>query len=75
MQPQEYKLFSRFLDRLSDYLYENGWYSNGYYIRRDCHSFVEVEKYLTKHCFNKKVSAELVKKLKTESELIEQTYE
>lgn len=75
MLPHEYKLFNRFLDRLNDYLYERGWSTNGYYIRQKCKSFEEVEAYLTEHCYGKEESAEIVKKLKTESELIEQNYE
>lgn len=66
MQPYEYQEFNRFIERLDDYLYERGFYTNGYYIKQKCKSYQDVEKYLTEHCYEPSESAEIVKKLREE---------
>jgi len=68
--PQDYQEFSRFLERLDEYLYERGFYINGYYIRKNCQSYEDVQKYLTKHCYDDSESANIVRKLKEETQNI-----
>jgi len=68
--PQDYQEFSRFLERLDDYLYDHGWYTNGYYIKQKCQSYQDVEKYLTEHCYEAAESAVIVRKLKEETQSV-----
>ena len=66
LAPKEYQHFNRFLDRLDDYLYDQGWYTNGEYIKQKCKDYQEVETYLTEHCYGAFESKRIVEQIKSE---------
>ena len=57
IDPEE---FERFLNLLDDYLYNHGWYINGWYIREKCFTYLAVEDYLEEHCYSRAKSKEVV---------------
>ena len=59
--------FSRFLDTLDDYLYSQGWYINGYYIKKKCQTYDQVEQYLIDHCDGETKAREIVARIKLET--------
>jgi len=59
--------FQRFLDALDQYLYDQGWYINGFYIKQKCKTFAEAEQYLIDHCYTKTESAEIVARIKLQT--------
>jgi len=68
--PHNYQEFNHFLDRLDDFLYDHGWYINGRYIKQNCNSYADVEKYLTEHCYNAEESKRIIKRLQEEIQSI-----
>jgi len=70
--PDDYVEFERFLDRLDDYLYERGYYTNGRYIKEKCKTYEEVEKYLNEHCtfINEQDGKIIIRRIRDEVQLI-----
>lgn len=53
--------FERFLDLLDDYLYSEGWYVQGTFIKqRGFVTYKEVEDYLVEHCYSRKEAQEII---------------
>lgn len=59
--------FDRFLNLLEDYLYEQGWYVNGRYIREKCFTYMAVEDYLEAHCYSRAKSKEIVEDIRRQA--------
>lgn len=59
--------FARFLDAIDDYLYKEGWFINGHYIKLKCKTFDEVTEYLVQHCYSQWEAEDIVAKLKLQT--------
>ena len=59
--------FDRFLNLLEDYLYEQGWYVNGRYIREKYFTYMAVEDYLEAHCYSRPKSKEIVENFRQQA--------
>lgn len=56
--------FEQFLTLLDEFLYSQGWYTNGWYIREKCHTYEEIENYLEEHCYSRAKSKEVVETIR-----------
>jgi len=56
--------FNDFLEALGDYLYKQGWYVNGQYIKQKCKTYKEVEDYLEEHCYSRPKSKQIVEQFR-----------
>jgi len=69
MTPIQRRQFLKFLDALDDYLYAHGWYINGYYIKKKCKSYKQVEQYLVLHCYDGLDAKRIITRLRRKTEI------